>query len=245
MKTTGKARTVAITSGGKNVYGVPVGILMLDTRFPRIPGDIGNAATWPFPVSFRIVQGADVAEIVRDLTTTRWLQPFIDAALELQEMGVSTITTSCGFLALFQPEIQRQVRVPFLSSSLLQIPWLLTLLPPDKRVGVMTIEKDALTDNHFRAAGIADRQRLDVIGMDEVDGYFNRQILGNQLELDVERAADEHEAAAQLLLERHPDVGAIVLECTNMPPYADRIRAATSLPVYDITTLVRWAVSGL
>src|SRR5690606_36144248 len=135
---------------------------------------------------------------------------------ELQEMGVSAITTSCGFLALFQQEIQRQIQVPFLSSSLLQIPWLFALLPPDKRVGVMTIEKGALTDNHFRAVGIQDRERLDVIGMDEVDGYFNRQILGNQLELDVQRAADEHEAAARVLLERNPDIGAIVLECTNM-----------------------------
>lgn len=231
--------------GGQTFYGVPLGILLLDTRFPRIPGDVGHAATWPFPVHYRVVHGAGGAEVVRELTAERFLEPFSVAALELEQSGVSLITTSCGFLVLFQRELQQRLRIPILTSSLLQLPWLLAMLPPERKVGVLTIEGKSLTDAHLAAAGVTDRARVAVQGLDEAGGYFTGQILGDQTELDVERSAREHETAARMLLERQPSVGVIVLECTNMPPYAQRIRAATGLPVYDLTTLVGWAASGI
>jgi Asp/Glu/hydantoin racemase len=222
----------------------PLGVLMLDTHFPRVPGDVGNAATWPFPVRYRTVQGAIGTEVVRDLRPERLLEPFVDAALELEQAGASLITTSCGFLVLFQQELQAHLRVPILASSMLQVPWLLALLPPARQVGVLTIEGRSLSPRHLAAAGIADPERVPIVGLDEAGGYFTGQILGDQAELDVERAAEEHEIATHLLLERHPYISAVVLECTNMPPYAERIRAASGLPVYDLTTLIGWAMGG-
>ncbi|HVX31196.1 MAG TPA: aspartate/glutamate racemase family protein, partial [Nitrolancea sp.] len=183
-------------------------------------------------------------EVVRDLRPERLLAPFVEAALELEEAGVSLITTSCGFLVLFQQELQAHLRVPILTSSLLQVPWLLALLPPSRQVGVLTIEAASLSPRHLAAAGIADPARVPIVGLDEAGGYFTRQILGDQTDLDVERAAEEHEIATRLLLERHPSVAAIVLECTNMPPYAEPIRAVSRLPVYDLTTLIGWAMGG-
>ncbi len=221
-----------------------LGVLMLDTHFPRVPGDVGNAATWPWPVRYRTVQGAIGTEVVRDLRSERLLGPFVEAALELEQEGVSLITTSCGFLVLFQHELQARLRAPILTSSLLQVPWLLALLPPSRQIGVLTIEGTSLGQRHLEAAGIAELERVAIVGIDEAGGYFSRQILGDQAELDTGRAAEEHEIATRLLLERHPRVGAIVLECTNMPPYADRIRALSGLPVYDLTTLVDWALRG-
>ncbi|MGH2492468.1 MAG: aspartate/glutamate racemase family protein, partial [Candidatus Limnocylindria bacterium] len=44
--------------------------------------------------------------------------------------------------------------------------------------------------------------------------------------------------AARRTLREHPDVGALVLECTNYVPYSQAIRRATGLPVYDLYTLV-------
>lgn len=222
----------------------PLGVLMLDTHFPRVPGDVGNAATWPFPVQYRVVRGAIGTEVVRDLRPERLLEPFVDAALELEQAGVSLITTSCGFLVLFQRELQARLRVPILTSSLLQVPWLLALLPSSRQVGVLTIEGGSLSPRHLAAAGITDPERVAIVGLDEAGGYFSNQILGDRIELDVERAAEEHEMATRLLLKRHPNVGAIVLECTNMPPYAERIRVASGLPVYDLTTLIGWALRG-
>lgn len=235
----------AIAHGGKTIYDVPVGILMLDTRFPRIVGDVGNGLTWPFPVMYRVVHGAGVDRVVRRLPSDELLQPFIDAAQELERAGVQMITTSCGFLILFQRELQRHLGVPILTSSLLQVPWLMATLPMNQKVGIMTVDRRSLTEEHVRCAGIVKRDRVVVQGLDETAGHFTEQILGDQQQLDVERAGQEHEDAARLMRQRHPDVGAIVFECTNMPPYADRVRRATGLPVYDLTTMVRWAVMGL
>lgn len=221
-----------------------LGVLMLDTHFPRVPGDVGNAATWPVPVKYTVVRGAIGTEVVRDLRPDRLLEPFTQAAMELERGGVSLITTSCGFLVLFQQELQARLRVPILTSSLLQVPWLLALLPPERQIGVLTIERESLSPRHLAAAGVADPERVPIVGIDEAGGYFSSQILGDQPELDVERAAREHETATRLMLERHPNVAAIVLECTNMPPYAGRIRALSNLPVYDLTTLIGWALRG-
>lgn len=234
-----------LAPGGKNVYGIPLGILMLQTRFPRIPGDVGNASTWPFPVMYKVVTDASPDAVVRKLSDAEWLEPFVEAAQELEQAGVDLITTGCGFLVLFQEQLQRRLRVPLLTSSLLQVPWVASLLPPERRIGILTVEARSLTERHLRAAGITAPGKLTIVGMEEVGGYFTNQLLDDRPELDVARCRDEHVKAAQLLLQRDPDIGAIVLECTNMPPYADAIRATTGLPVYDLTTLVRWAVMGV
>jgi Asp/Glu/hydantoin racemase len=235
----------SIVTGGHNLYGIPIGMMMLDGRFPRIPGDAGNATTWPFPVLFRVVRGASPDSVVRHLAPDAWLQPFIEAAQELEAAGVGAVTTNCGFLVLFQPELQHAVTIPMLTSSLLQVPWIASLLPPGRSVGVLTIEARSLTPDHLRAAGIRDDMPVVISGLEDFGGYFTQHVLGNQVELDVARCEAEHVDAARAMVEHHPDLGAIVLECTNMPPYAHAIRQVTGLPVFDITTLVRWAVTGI
>ena len=235
----------SITTGGRNLYGIPIGVLMLDGHFPRVPGDAGNATTWPFPVLFRVVRGASPDAVVRRVDQGRWLQHFLDAARELEAAGIRAITTNCGFLVLFQRELQQQVKVPMLTSSLLQVPWLAALLPPDRKIGVLTIEARSLTSHHLQAAGIRDDMPVVIRGLEDSGGYFTQHVLGNKLELDVARCETEHVDAARVMQQEHPDIGAIVLECTNMPPYAHAIHQATGVPVYDITTLVRWAVTGI
>ena len=100
-----------IARGGKAVYGAPLGILMLEARFPRIPGDMGNATTWPFPVLYRVVRGASPEKVV--LHGARGLLPdFLDAAKDLVRLGAEAITTNCGFLSLFQAELAVRAKVP-------------------------------------------------------------------------------------------------------------------------------------
>src|SRR5437763_11576349 len=142
-----------IARGGKALYGAPLGILMLEARFPRIPGDMGNATTWPFPVLYRVVSGASPEKVV--LKGAAGLLPdFIDAAKDLVRLGAEAITTNCGFLSLFQREIAAAVGVPVATSSLLQVPWVQATLPPGKRVGVLTVSKGSLTPAHLEAAGV-------------------------------------------------------------------------------------------
>ncbi|HCG01651.1 MAG TPA: hypothetical protein DEV93_14025 [Chloroflexi bacterium] len=232
-----------VHSGSKNVYGIPLGILMLRSRFPRVPGDAGNASTWPFPVVFRVVDGTSPGLVVRHLPESGLLNNFVACAHELAATGVAMITTNCGFLVLYQSVIQAELKVPFISSSLLQVPFIASILPPGRQVGLLTIARSSLSAEHLKAAGI--EGDIPTVGMEEVGGYFAEAILGDASELDTHRASEEHVAAAGLLIKRHPSVAAIVLECTNMPPYASAITQATGLPVHDLTTLVRWQIKAM
>jgi len=222
--------------GGFNQYGFTVGILILDTRFPRIPGDVGNAATFPFPVRYHRVSGADPDLVVRR-GAEGLLPAFVQGARALEGEGVGAITTSCGFLAKYQQELAAAVRVPVFTSSLLMVPLVHRLLPAGRRVGIMTVNAAALGPEHLRGAGITNEIPVAVAGL-ETEKEFTRVLLGDELELDVDAAREEHVRVARRLASEYPDVGAIVLECTNMPPYTADIQRETGLPVFDIVSLV-------
>ena len=230
-----------IAEGGKQVYGAPVGILMLDAQFPRIPGDMGNAGTWSFPVLYRIVEGASPDLVVRR-GAEGMLEPFIEAARDLIRQGAEAITTNCGFLALFQKEMAEALSIPVATSSLMQVPMVQAMLPPGKRVGLLTISAETMTDAHLTGAGCP--AEIPVVGTDEGE-EFTRAILGNEMRLDVEASRRDLIAAGQRMVSEHPDVGAIVLECTNMPPYQADLARATGLPVFSIVDYVCWLQSGL
>jgi Asp/Glu/hydantoin racemase len=229
--------------GGFNQYGFTVGILMLDTRFPRIPGDMGNAGTFEFPVRYHRVAGADPDLVVRR-GATGLLPAFIEGARQLEREGVGAITTNCGFLAAFQAELAAAVQVPVFTSSLLLVPLVHRLLPPGRRVGIMTVNAGTLTPRHLDGAGITAEMPIAVAGM-ETEKEFTRVLLGDELTLDVDAARAEHVRVARRLAAEHPDLGAIVLECTNMPPYTADVQRETGLPVFDITSLVRMVHAAL
>lgn len=228
-------------TGGKSIYGASVGILMLDARFPRIPGDMGNALTWPFPVHYRIVRDATPDLVVRR-GAAGTLDAFIRAARDLVADGVDGITTNCGFLALFQDELAEATGVPVATSSLMQVETVNRLLPAGKRAGILTISASTLTPLHLQKARVPEGTP---IGTTEGGREFTRAILDNEMTLDVEAARADNVDAARALAAAHPDVGAIVLECTNMVPYAADIRAATGLPVFSIYNLVTWFQASL
>jgi Asp/Glu/hydantoin racemase len=235
-------RQPVIARGGKAIYGAPLGILMLEARFPRIPGDMGNAATWPFPVLYRVVRGASPERVVLR-HAEGLLDDFLAAAADLVSLGAEAITTNCGFLALFQRELAAHVRVPVATSALLQVPWVQATLPPGKRVGIVTVSAGSLTPRHLAAAGVA--ADTPVVGTEQGREFFRVLILGEKQDMDVGLAAADILAAGRRLVAQHPDVGAVVLECTNMPPYAHALRAALGLPVFDVYSLVSWLHAGL
>ncbi|MBL6602987.1 MAG: aspartate/glutamate racemase family protein [Alphaproteobacteria bacterium] len=229
-----------IAQGGKSIYGAAVGILMLEAQFPRIPGDMGNALSWPFPVHYKVVRGASPDLVVRR-RAENMLNPFIDAARELVADGVDGITTNCGFLALFQAELAAAVPVPVLTSSLMQWDMVARLLPDGKRPGIMTISASSLSPDHLIAAGIpTDASITTTEGRRE----FSRAILDNEAEMNVDLARQDNIDAAKALA-ADPTVGAIIMECTNMIPYAADIRHATGLPVFSIYQFVTWFQASL
>jgi Asp/Glu/hydantoin racemase len=234
--------TPRLARGGKSVYGAPLGILMLEARFPRIPGDMGNALTWPFPVLYRVVRGATPERVV--LQGARGLLPdFLAAAEELVALGAEAITTNCGFLSLFQTELAAAVKVPVATSSLMQVPWVQATLPPGRRVGVLTVSKGSLTPAHLAAAGVpADTP---IVGTEGGREFFRVLIKAETSDMDVAAAEQDILEAGRSLLAAHPEVGAVVLECTNMPPYAAALQETLGLPVYDIYSMIAWFHAGL
>ena len=222
--------------GGKNIFGFSIGILMLESKFPRIPGDMGNATTWDFPVLYKVVKNASPDAVVRK-GDRNLLDSFITAARELEKEGVKAITTNCGFLAMFHNEMAAAVNVPVFTSSLMQVPLVYAMLKPTQKVGIITINSKALSQKHLGAVGV-DKVPHVIIGTEDEE-EFTRAILDNEMELDVERSQAELVKVATRLISENPDVGAIVLECTNMTPYAAAIQERVHLPVFDIYTLVQ------
>jgi Asp/Glu/hydantoin racemase len=234
--------SASIARGGKSIYGAALGVLMLEARFPRIAGDMGNAITWPFPVMLRVVRGASPERVVLD-QAKGLLDAFADAASDLVDLGAEGITTNCGFLSLFQRELAARVGVPVATSALMQVPMVQATLPPGRRVGVITVSKQSLTDAHLDAAGVP--RDTPVVGTEGGREFFRVLIRGESHDMDVALAAQDILDAGRELVARHPEVGAIVLECTNMPPYAHALREVLGLPVFDIYSLITWFHAGL
>lgn len=201
-----------------------LGLLVLDTRFPRLEGDAGRADSYGMRVRTRVVEGATPARVVRESDPTL-LAPFIDAARALVTEGAAAITTSCGFLHRWQAELQAALPVPVWTSSLLKLPEL-------RRPGVLTVDAQALAP---QLPGVP------IEGL--ADGCHLQQVLLDNLPtLDAARARQDTVAAARALAGRHPDLTDLVLECTNLPPHAQAVAAATGLKVHHLLTLVneRW-----
>ena len=229
-------------TGGATFYGQNIGILMLDTFFPRIVGDIGNALTFPFPVNYKIVRTALPTRVVLENDPTL-LPLFIDAAKELVAEGAKAVTTSCGFLAIFQQELAAALPVPVFTSSLLQVPLAERLISPDQRVVIVTANRKTLSPRHLAGAGI-NGDKYGMVGLEGKPEFFST-FVQQKSTLDLEAVSEEIYSAAREIKEQFPDTGAVVLECTNLPPFRHIFQAATGCPVFDIVTLTHWLHSSL
>ncbi|WP_094507582.1 aspartate/glutamate racemase family protein [Brucella thiophenivorans] len=216
-----------------------LGVIMLDTGFPRPPGDVGNPASWEMPVRFQKVCGASPDKIIRQ-GGADLIEDFVRAGEALIAVGCSALVTSCGFMARHQGTLSAKLSVPIGTSSLLQLPMVSRLIGPQRKVGVITYDEVSLDDAILMACG-ADIQ-TPRIGMPN-GGAFRELIEGNG---DYDRIALEVEIiqAAQELKLREPDLGAVVLECTNMPPFAQAVSRTCGFPVFDVLSLGHWLFSS-
>lgn len=228
--------------GRTNLYGYTVGILVNEAHFPRLPGAIGNATTFPFPVLQKAVKGATSEGVVREPDASV-LAAYISGARELEAEGAKAITTSCGFSAMYQGELVEAVSVPVFASSLLLVPLMARMIRAQELVGVVTADSRHLTPRHYHGVGI-DPARIAVAGM-EGSPEFEAVIFKGRHELDVERLEAEVVGVTRGLLREHPEVRALLLECSLLPPFARAVQDATGLPVFDFTTLVNMVHSTL
>lgn len=226
--------------------GEAVGILVLDENIPRVRGSIANAETFSFPVRYRKIKGASVERLLKD-KDTELLQPFIEAALELQEEGVASIAGSCGFMALFQDELANALDVPVSMSSLLQLPLIMKMVGQDKKVGIITASESCLTDQILAAAGVVDdesRSKLLITGLDHCQEAVGA-LMEQKGTLNEDRFRDELLGITSALCRRGEKMGAILLECSELPPYSADVQRITGLPVFDFVSMIKFMYMGL
>mgnify|MGYP005834664773 CR=1 FL=1 len=203
---------------------------------------MGNPRTFPFPVIYEKVEGAFPLRIVKERDGSL-LSSFIEGAKVLQRRGAKAITTSCGFLAIWQKEIASSVDIPVFTSSLLQVPLAYQITGRRGRIGILTADASSLTEAHFEGVGAAGIPMV-VRGL-KPEGEFYRVYVGNSPNIDVFMAGREIVAEVSTLLNEHPDISGLVLECANMPVFGKAIRKTVKIPVFDIITLTHYVWSSL
>ncbi|WP_231446480.1 aspartate/glutamate racemase family protein [Brevibacterium zhoupengii] len=209
----------------------PLGVLMLETGFDRIPGDIGNPDTFDFPVIYRTVTGATSKRVVHQ-QDSGLIDLFAEAAADLVREGAVAITTSCGFLARFQFELSARISVPFTASA---IDYLNRLSDTHSSVAVITADAGALNANVLGPTALAPTA---IVGM-ENSRAFRSAIIEETMKLDPAAVEREVVEVARQLARQHPELDAVVLECTNLPPYRAAITEVLQIPIYDSVALAR------
>lgn len=227
---------------GQASYGEAIGILLLDSFVPFIPGDVANATTYDFPVRFQKVQGLTTKRVLGKDPTA--FEPLLAAAEELAGQGVRAITGDCGFLALHQRRLASRLEMPVFLSSLLQIPFISSILGPDRKVGIITADSKGLDEPLLLAVGVESGDRLVIQGMEDQPG-FSEAVIDETGILDSGRVENEAVSVARKMVEDEPKVGATLLECSCLPPYGRAIQEAVGLPVFDYVTMINYVHSAL
>ncbi|MEM3462508.1 MAG: aspartate/glutamate racemase family protein [Candidatus Bathyarchaeia archaeon] len=222
--------------GGRAIYGIVLGIISNETVFPRVPGDSGNVSTYPFPTIIKAVRQPIERIISRD---PELLKEYIEAVREFEKAGVMAITTVCGFNIIFQEELTSASKVPVFSSSLLQLPLVQRIIPKGKKIGIITAN-GRIFNRHkndlLSSAGLDPSTPIVIKGLEDYDGWSS--IVKVKPFLDEEKIECEVVNVAKEMISENPDIGAILFECHNLPPYSKAVRDATGLPVFDFMTLV-------
>ena len=232
---------------GRYVYGPTVGILQLPANIPMLPGDMGNPTTFNFPVLYELIEEIDPFWVLADKPHPVVMKKLIAACKRLTMQGVTTIIGNCGFFANYQPEVSASldVGVQFFNGSLIQLPMLLTSVGANKKVGVLTASKKLLMPSpalKYSGVSEADMKRVVVYGNE--DGKEMQRVTGETGRFNPKKLEKELVELAKKMVRENPDVGAIVLECTEFPPYAHAIQDAVRLNVWDFVTLTELMHAG-
>lgn len=221
---------------GQNIAGHPVGILYIDdVWYPMVPGNVVNGYTFDFPVRLRPVEGLDIDNLFH--TPERAQEAVLTAARKLVAEGCRAVSGACGFFGNYQKVVAEELDVPVALSSLLQINYILPLLKSSQKIGVLTADLSSLTDDLLEACGIRDRSRL-VFRDLRHEPEFSCILEGRG---SFDNGLVEQEVVSKALsCGEEDEIGAILLECSDMPPYAWAVQAACKVPVFDFTTMIRW-----
>lgn len=222
---------------GQVIAGYTIGILLLDVWYPLLPGNVVNASTYKYPVRHKMIPGATQDRVHSGDPTL--LDDVIKAGRELENEGVRAIVGACGYLAHFQTKAAAAFHVPTYLSSMVQIPFIKAGLGPHKKIGVLCADGDSLNYELFKKVGIDDPDICVVAGLGDKP-EFSAILKSDRGSFNNKLLCAEVVNAAEQLVKDHQDIGAILLECSDMPPYAAAVQKAVNLPVFDFITMINW-----
>jgi hypothetical protein len=227
----------------RRCYGMGLGIIILDDVYPGFPGDVRNASTYPYNVQYEIVEGVDIEALVFGQDKSPCRAPIIEAARKLERKGCRAISAECGYFAYFQKDVAAAVQVPVFMSALLQVPMAQQVIGPDKVVGIFAGTGPDLWDEHLEAVGIEIGSNYVIAGaMDDnhciqMRNLWHEQVRPEDPEAYYDLAEKDFVARGVEFFERHPKMGAMVLECTGFPPFARALQRAIEIPIFSYSTL--------
>ena len=227
--------------GGQHVAGGAIGILVLTLAYPLLPGNVANASTYDYPVLFKVLKGTDIPQILG--ADPSLLDKVIEGGRELQKQGARAVIGACGYFANYQKEAAAQLDIPTFLSSLVQIPVMRQSLKPGQKVGVICADRPSLTPSALSQCGVDDLSDLVIYGAQDLPEF--RNILEGTGRFNSHKLEQELVGLANQMVAKNPDIGTILLECSDMPPYAWAIQNATRLPVFDFITLIDWIHQGV
>jgi Asp/Glu/hydantoin racemase len=234
---------------GHSCYGMGLGIIILDDVYPGFPGDVRNASGFPFPVQYEIARGVDIYRLVVEEDKQPCLAPVREAARNLERMGCRAIAAECGYFAYFQREIAASVNVPVFMSSLLQVPLAQRLVGPERVVGILVANARYLGERHLESVGIVLGSNY-VVGdamssgrCREFDHLWTQGLRSDPPAADYEQARREFIEVATEFVGAHPNMGALVLECTGFSPFARALQREIDIPIFSWGTLLDYAYS--
>ncbi len=227
---------------GQVSYGEAIGILLLDSSAPYIPGDVANATTYDFPVRYKKVPGLTVERIFNHDQSL--FDPVVEAAHDLRKNGVRAITGDCGFMAIYQQNLVEELDLPVFISSLLQIPFIGLLLGSKDKIGILTANAAALNSDVLKPCGAYLPERTVIMGLED-QPCFSSAFIKETGQLDRNKVEAEVVNAATRLARADSAVKALLLECSVLPPYSAAIQQAVGLPVFDYITMINYVYSAV
>ena len=230
-----------LTMPRQSIAGHAIGIVVLETWYPLLPGNVANATTFDFPVRYKILREATVERILR--ADPLLLDMIIEAGHEFEQEGVRAMVGACGYFANYQREVAAALDIPVFLSSLLQAPMIYRALKPEQQVGILFANAKAVEQTMLEACGITSDMPVAYLGMEEQPEFRNILEYGGQFHYDKFEA--EVVSRARQLVAENPNVGAILLECSDLPPFARSVQEAVKLPVFDFISMINWIYHGV
>ncbi len=228
---------------GRDIYGAPIGIIVMDCLIPYPPGTPGNPSTFGFPVLYEVVRGATMQNLIY-APDEHMIEPFLEAGRKLVAQGVRAVFGNCGFMVLFQERIAKELKVPVFMSSLLQLPFVARGLADGQSVGIISASATSLKPKHLEIALGGANVAYHISGLEHRPAF--KAVVHDECgELDFDAVEADVVATALELIAEHPDIGAVLFECTDLPPYAHAVQSATGLPVFDASTLINFGAASV